>query len=244
MSFPSDLLFYATYNNSIAADYSKLGSVTPVTSNGDTINTTTKNCGAGSIYFNSAPGYVKYSGGCEVVDKGTLSCYIYIPDATPVATAYPIYLRGASTANNIRIFVNRWSVPPVCAARIYDSSSSLIFQIVATAGDFSLVTWHHLELDFDITDGESRLFIDGVQTGSTHTGTGTRIAIADYLYCGLFAGTSEDFYVDNIQIYNTVRHTANFSPSCDLLPPLSPLTFPLNTFGYPFGFPSKRGLAR
>ena len=237
---PSDLLFYATFNTTTDADFTRLGNPFPLNNNGDSIDSGVKNCGAGSVHFSSAPGFVRYSGGGEVVQTGTISLYAYIDSSAPSTSIFLFDLNSWTTGDGeIQIFVNRGSGDAVCY--IEDSSGIGIVSITAFSA-FSLDTWHHVELDFDITGGATRLFIDGTQVGGTKTNTGNRSVITNYLDIGHYSGSGKDFYIDDVQVYNTVRHTTNFSPACGLLPDL--VSPGLVTFGYPFGLPSKRGFTR
>jgi len=84
-----------------------------------------------------------------------------------------------------------------------------------------LVAWsptasqeYEFEVDWDITSGATRLFIDGVQHGSTITSTGTRGSSIGLLRAGANAGgitPNQDFEMDDILIFSTVQHTANYT---------------------------------
>jgi len=74
-------------------------------------------------------------------------------------------------------------------------------------------TRYEFEFNYDLTSGATRLFIDGVQLGSTVTATGTRSA-----NIGLFRiGNDRDGvltsqgHFDNVVVYSTVQHTSNYT---------------------------------
>lgn len=95
---------------------------------------------------------------------------------------------------------------------IRDSSDSVILQ---ASGAYSatpgVVT--EVELDFDITLGSTRIFLDGTQLGSTNTGTGTRDTnVVIYVGTSPF-NPSSDFVIENIAIFDAVKHTANYVPA-------------------------------
>ena len=73
-----------------------------------------------------------------------------------------------------------------------------------------------LEFDWDFTTGASRVFKNGVQLGVTQTGTGVRDTDVDYLRIGGYyiASTSNGSF-DDVLIFNTVLHTANYTPGYD-----------------------------
>ncbi len=72
---------------------------------------------------------------------------------------------------------------------------------------------YEIELNFDVTSGATRLFIDGVQLGATQTNTGTRSDTSDFFRIGSnLAGTSvSNFAVDDVLIFSTVQHTSNYT---------------------------------
>lgn len=110
---------------------------------------------------------------------------------------------------------------------IYHHPSGLLnFEVFDSAGVKQvniLVAWsptagqtYEFELNFDITAGASRIFIDGVQAGSTSSGTGTRTADIDFVRSGDAASTGSgnaDFEIDDVMIFNAPQHTANYTPS-------------------------------
>lgn len=76
--------------------------------------------------------------------------------------------------------------------------------------------WHHLEGNFNVAAGSpaSRFFLDGTQIGSTDTNSGTRTGTTNRIGIGksYLAGVAQNIHVDEVQVYDTVQHTANFTP--------------------------------
>lgn len=75
---------------------------------------------------------------------------------------------------------------------------------------------YDFELNWDVTSGATRFFIDGVQQGSTYTETGTRtLDDIDTIVVGSDWNTTKtsNFKIDNLMFFDTVQHTANFTPS-------------------------------
>lgn len=86
--------------------------------------------------------------------------------------------------------------------------------------DFGQGTWsptsgtpYSFEFDYDLTGGASRLFINGVQYGSTDASTGTRSDSVSSLWVGAKFDGSNSFTgtVDYFSTHTAVLHTANFS---------------------------------
>lgn len=76
---------------------------------------------------------------------------------------------------------------------------------------------YEFELNWDLTTGASRFFIDGVQSGLTITSTGTRNAASIIRIGSNFdASLNSNFKVDDIIFYPTVQHTANYTPGYDV----------------------------
>jgi hypothetical protein len=84
---------------------------------------------------------------------------------------------------------------------------------IPTAG-----TEYEFELNYDITSGATRLFLNGVQFGATQTGTGTRTSNISIFNIGAYYnGTlTGDFLYDNIEVFNAVQHTSNYTPGYSL----------------------------
>ncbi len=99
---------------------------------------------------------------------------------------------------------------------MYDFGSNVI--INATFGTWVPVagTEYEFELNYDITSGATRIFIDGVQIGGTSPNTGTRSSNIDFIRIGSDGAasptTTADFEIDNFQVFNTVQHTSNYTP--------------------------------
>jgi len=72
---------------------------------------------------------------------------------------------------------------------------------------------YEFEFNYNITLGESRLFIDGTQFGSTQTDTGTRDTNISFLNVGGNFNNAQfmDGYFSDLQIFTTVQHTADYT---------------------------------
>ena len=80
---------------------------------------------------------------------------------------------------------------------------------------------YEFELNYDFTAGAQRLFIDGVQFGSTQTKVLTRSAAAlDTIRVGQTTHTDPpstsfepNFEIQDVQVFSTVQHTSNYTPA-------------------------------
>jgi hypothetical protein len=71
-------------------------------------------------------------------------------------------------------------------------------------------TQYEFELDINITDGATRLFINGIQFGTTVTETGTRTSDIACLLLGCKDTNGTDFYIEDFVAYNYPQHAADY----------------------------------
>ena len=99
---------------------------------------------------------------------------------------------------------------------INDATGSPIINAVSLgslSGAYYLNSPLHFELNYDITNGATRLFINGKQFGSTQTATGTRDTSIDLIRVGAdYAGSNsvQRGFAADIIIFNSVQHTSDF----------------------------------
>jgi hypothetical protein len=128
----------------------------------------------------------------------------------------PTIVQAAGNANN-RIRIYHQST--LLFVAISDSTGG---SIVSFAESFSPITdtKYKISLNWDITNGATRLFVDGNQLGSTQTGTGIRSSNIGLLRIGkdLNGNGNANFLIDNLVIYDSVQHTSNYTPSSDDIP--------------------------
>lgn len=95
-------------------------------------------------------------------------------------------------------------------------NSSVGVNIVSISGAWSPVagTEYELELNWDLTTGATRLFVDGVQLGSTVTNTGTRVAPDQIKLGSNYDNTlTNNYKIGYAAIFSTVQHTGNYTPT-------------------------------
>lgn len=97
---------------------------------------------------------------------------------------------------------------------MYSSTGSLIQEIYLSTFNAVLGQEYIFEINYDLNIGETRVFINGVQKGTTATGTGIRDSNIGLLRIGSDwdHSTSSNFKIDDFQIFSTVQHTTNYTP--------------------------------
>jgi hypothetical protein len=134
--------------------------------------------------------------------------YAGLPSSTK--NIYSVFNTNASNVNNITIY---HATDRTLRFLIYDSIGNLVSLLVGTWNQ-NQGQRYEIELNWDITTGASRIFLDGVQTGATDTNTGTRSSSINIIRVGTgFAkGTTSDFSIEDVLLFSTVQHTSNYTP--------------------------------
>jgi len=246
MSFPADMLFYASYDSTLAADYTDTGNLGPDGTRGSpTVNTSVKNCGAGSLRLDKTGSfgcYVDYQNQTAPGQQCTVAMYVYhdsnvqwcdLFDLWTTTTYYDILDTGLQNNGQGLRF------------NLYDGTSS--FTLKAQLNIWTGITqdtWNHIEMYFDCDSGDIKAFVNGTLFGST---TFTPFSMGggnkhDYTVGNTLKAVDPDFvYIDDVQMYNTVQHTANFSPACFVSGPSNKI---YNNLASPFGSSFCRGFGR
>lgn len=162
--------------------------------------------------------YAEYNG--ENTTWANEGCvrFKFKPNYSGSATSYLFaYADGENDIDNmVRILQSgnniRWDV--------YNSTGTTI-KTVQTSNTFVPVagTTYEIEFNFDVAAGEYRLFIDGVninglQTSAAGTRTddsGSIIRLGKNYTSGVAAGINGT--VTDVQLFNTVQHTASYTPA-------------------------------
>ena len=151
--------------------------------------------------------YVVYDGtsNADVAQVGCIRCWV---ELTASNTIFSISQSAASANNLIRLRTNSG----ILHLTINDSAGSAIINDVAFGSAWSGKGPSLVEVDFDITTGATRVFINGFQQGSTDTSTGTRNTTIDNIVIGAQYDGSDPHagYLKDFAIFDTVQHTANY----------------------------------
>lgn len=162
--------------------------------------------------------YVSFAGTNNVNAATQTGCMRvkYTPNAsgTPAA-ANRIALICQANNNNNNIVGFYHDLDGGLKIDILSNVGSTIFSGTQGAWSPTASQEYELELNWDITVGAIRIFIDGTQFGATRTSTGTRGTTVNLCRTGAAftaAGTS-DFLLRDLRVFNSVQHTGNYVPS-------------------------------
>jgi len=202
--------FFAGYNTSINGDY------------GDGVLAGTAFGGAaisgGRLDLTGASKYVSYDADFNA-DSQQVGCLRF--KVTPNYVGIPATtMRLISIAQSHGVVNNLLELSHFTTGEIkidiYNNTGVAIVAFVSF-GAWSQVsgTEYEFELNWDISSGATRLFIDGVQLGATLTQTGVRNTNIGLLRVGGgYAGAAfYDGYIDDVAIFNSPQHTANYVPA-------------------------------
>jgi hypothetical protein len=177
------------------------------------VSTSVKKYGTGSISFNgttdylTTPSSVVYGIG---LGSYTIECWVYTAGSGAGQSVVDCRTTGTQYAPTI-ILDSSTNVPYV-----YLNGSTVI-----TGGSgLSTNTWTHLAL---CRDGTSlRLFVNGTQTGSTYTDSGTYVSSMPVNLGTYVPSPANNYfvgYIDDFRFTNGIaRYTANFTPPIAALP--------------------------
>lgn len=179
-----------------------------------------------TAYGNAAPSATQFKYGTKSLAFDGTGDYLTMPSNTGLAFGtsdftieFWVYVT-ASTA------VNFFDMRPSSTVNgiyptLYFSAGAVYYFVnsvtVITGGAVSTGSWHHLALCRSGT--ATKMFLDGVQTGSTYTDANS------YLTAGVSIGSSSNGlggslngYIDDLTITRRAKYTATFTPPGSALP--------------------------
>jgi hypothetical protein len=172
------------------------------------VSTAQSKFGGASAYFDGSGDYLSASAGdVPAFGTGDFTIEYWMRwDNMPVANgymsweqrpgsngAYPLIFHGnGGDAGNIRFFVNSAD------------------RIVAPSGTISVDTWHHIAVVRN--SGTTKMYVDGVQKGSSYTDSTDYQAGRLYLGANMNGINSLDGWMDEIRASSIARYTGNFTP--------------------------------
>ena len=205
---PADSTFYAPYTNDINGAWGD-GTLTGTGSGGPSVSG-----GALDLSFDDTR-YVDYDADLNADSQQTGCIRIRVEpnwSNNPASDQYFVNIseNPSTNVNGIAIYASTLGRINV---RISSSTGSTVVTFfdtwLPTAG-----TVYEIELNYDITTGATRLFIDGTQAGATGTATGTRSSAINLFRVGsdVFSGQTSNFKVYDVLIFDTVQHTTDYIP--------------------------------
>ena len=203
----SHATFISSFRDNLEADYAR-GSRYVTATNG------TISLSNGKLTLGSGTGnYVRYAAtnNASFTQQGTIRFKV-----TPNYTGTP--------ANNV--FINIGTVSDLTnGIWLYHASSTNIALTIKNSSnafiiqDVGLGAWvpitgneYEFELDIDISNGITRLFVDGKQFGTTQTATGIRTNTATTIQVGDWIGGTNpsNFSMRDLEIFDNVQHTTSY----------------------------------
>lgn len=95
--------------------------------------------------------------------------------------------------------------------RLYDQTGTLSVH-VSFSWSADSENWINSSLNFDLNTGNTKVFIDGTQYGSTNTNTMTRNPISSgYIGIGSTTPNISNFYIDDVAIFDISKYNSNYS---------------------------------
>lgn len=232
---PANSTFYAAWSTIINGNWGG-GSLVGTPINGAAIS------GARLDLTGATGKYVEYSatGNSDSLQVGAVKFKV-TPNYSGAPGTFQIFWATFTTANsaNNNIEIYHAQTSGNLHVLINNPAGSVIVNQDFGNWNPTSGTEYEMELDWDITTGATRLFINGVQFGSTATQTGTRAATlimrvgAEYVLNGV---VSANFKIRQLIVFSAVQHTANYTPGysySDTLYDYAVANLPLLTYGGP-----------
>lgn len=179
---------------------------------------------ATSVAAPISSGYLDLTGGTQTYvsyDSDNLAGFTntgcvrigFVPDYSGSPPSGQYLFSTSSNSGNTNIFIVQHELSGNMRIQIFNSAGGGLVDInaafVAVSGQAYV-----LEVNFDITSGASRLFIDGVQLGATSTSIGTRIENQNRFNIGISHSLNgvTSVKIDYLQLFSEVQNTANHTP--------------------------------
>lgn len=221
-SIVAPLVAYADYETDGSFDFNaSLGSLTGAPGGG--ANTAVVADGKLKM-INDDYSYVSYDmTGTGIASKGAIE-FVYIPNYSGSPRESQIMFEGLDSAGKSRAYLQNTSSGNL-RWWFTDTDGFTIISDDVAAWSPTADTSYNISINWDFVTGSGalRLFVDGVQLGSTITGLYSRNEITDITIGNRAAtpGTVSDanYSLEYIVFYNEVQRTENYTPST-FTPPL------------------------
>ena len=222
---PPLLPFTAVTNTSLLLNYTNAGiydaaSQIELETIGDAqISTAQSKWGGGSMAFDGTGDYLLPAPTPRTT--GVLPLTLGTGDFT---IEFWVYFAAGSTATRFLLDWRPASTEGVYPMIYTTAASAIAFYVSSlnriVGGTVSATTWTHIAL---CRSGSStRLFLNGVQTGSTYTDTNNYLGPANRPVIGAsglsLGGSALNGYIDDLRITKFARYTANFTPPTAAFP--------------------------
>lgn len=194
---PASNTVYFAWDSFLASNYGL--SVTPTAFNGASI------VGGTLDLTGSTNKWIQYSGSVTPVQIGTIA-FTYVPNYSGTPSAeQSMFLAFGSNGNASGLYIYHNNDGNLHLT-VKNSAGGVILAGISSAWAPVAGTPYVICAQIDVTNGATKLFVNGVQFGSTQTATGTRTA-------GVTVNTGKDtdgvtgnanFKISGLAIYNTI----------------------------------------
>jgi len=211
---PTNATFGATYTSNINGSWGD-GSLAGTGTGSPVITGNKLDLTGGTIK------YIDYnaSGNANSQQAGTIRLKV-TPNYTgnPANNQYLFSISKDGASNNNLIYLYQNSGNGYLSYAIYDQNGSLVISGAFGKWNTVALTTYEICLCFDFTTGATRLFLDGVQLGSTVTVTCIRNSDIGLLRVGNARNPiyATNYYIEDFVYYNDVLFTSNYTPGYTL----------------------------
>lgn len=206
---PADSTFYASYTTNEDANWSdgsSDGTLTNATVSGGYLD-----CTGGSVKYVSYP----ITGNADHGNKGCIR-FTMQPAYTglPANTQYMLYVGGTSDKNEIILTHHTGGRIKLL---MKDNTGSVIIDEGLDTFSPTSGNDYEIELNWDLTSGATRVFVDGVQSNTTITTTGTRDSTdLTAIRFGGTSGINSNAKYDDLIIFSKPQHTTDYTPGASI----------------------------
>jgi len=198
---PTNATFGATYTSDINGSWGD-GTLTGTAIGGATVSGGKLDLTGGTIKGVSYPAVLN----ADHYQKGCIR-FKLIPNWTGVSIGTQSFFNIGAAGDLNGISIRTVSGTNDLLLRVTNYLGNYI--INATFGGFSAVDGqtYNFQLNYDFTLGQTRLYIDGINIGGLHAGTGTRSGTLDKFYIGTDFGETQlsRFKIDDFEVFSDTQ---------------------------------------
>lgn len=213
LSDPKQPAFYAGYGEDINGDWGN-GVLSGTSVGGASVS------GGELVLDQSDVRYVDYAGlnnASNAIQEGCIRVRVkpnYTGPAPITAKIFCAIAEASGNSNNEIVIFHQFTTN-LLVANIRNSAGVSIVTL-QTAGAWlpTAGTTYEIELNYNLNNGKSRLFVDGVLVASNLVSTGTRTSSIGLLRIGsnVSAASASNHYILDVLLFDHVQHIANYTP--------------------------------
>lgn len=212
---PANSIFYASCKSNINANWADIDLI------GIAINNAAVSNNKLDLNYNDIR-YVEFDvdNNIDVIQQGTINFKLTPNYNGSPSTSHGLFTFGHavdSTYHNL-LQLNHDS-DGALRVIIFDKNGNNTINTSVGTWNPTSGTEYEIELNFDVANGATRLFIDGVQFGETLDETCVRDSMISSFRIGtnIIYTTPSNFSIRDFTVYSEVQHTADYTPSGESL---------------------------